>query len=126
MLKISVTPLFVMHAGEAAASSAAPPAPAAAEGGNGAGEPAKETIEVVFHSAEHSDVKLRVKPTAKLDRLIDAYCKKHQLDRTKYVFVFEGQRIKGEETCASLEMVTGSTVEVQQQQEGGYGCLLHL
>ena len=55
--------------------------PAATEGANGgAGEPAKETIEVVFHSAEHSDVKLRVKPTAKLDQLIDAYCKKHQLD----------------------------------------------
>lgn len=78
---------------------------------------------MVFRSSDHADVKLRVKPHTKMSKLIDAWLKKYSVERGQKSFVFEGQRLKGEETPSSLGMSNGAVVDVQEAQEGGMGAL---
>ncbi|MES1916328.1 MAG: hypothetical protein MHM6MM_008156 [Cercozoa sp. M6MM] len=67
-----------------------------------------------------NEVLFRVKSTTKLSKLMDAYCTRVGKDRTAVRFLFDGERIKGDQTPADLEMEDNDEVDAMVEQQGGH------
>ncbi|PKU71584.1 Small ubiquitin-related modifier 1 [Dendrobium catenatum] len=61
----------------------------------------------------------RIKRTTNLKRLMDAYCYRHSENVNAVVFLYEGRRLRGEETPESLKMEDGDEIDAMLHQTGG-------
>ncbi|KAJ4842565.1 hypothetical protein Tsubulata_038424 [Turnera subulata] len=60
---------------------------------------------------------------SQLSKLMDAYCKRKNLDAKVVEFLYNGQRLRRTSTPAELEMhMEGDQIEAVQRVHGGGGC----
>ena len=52
---------------------------------------------------------------------MDAYCTRQGLANNQCRFIFDGERIKDEDTPENLEMENGDEIDVMVEQTGGSG-----
>lgn len=80
------------------------------------GEP--KPLNIMCRSWQGDEVLFRVKPTTKLDKLMDAYCHHCGAIRTGYSFLFDGSRLCLDDTPEGLQMEDWDIIEVFQVQCG--------
>ena len=65
-------------------------------------------------------VQFKIKKHTALKKLMSTYCERAGLDIQTIRFSFDGTRINERDTPKSLDMEEGDTLEVFQQQSGGW------
>ncbi|PKU71583.1 Small ubiquitin-related modifier 1 [Dendrobium catenatum] len=60
-----------------------------------------------------------IKRTTNLKRLMDAYCNRQSENVNAIVFLYDGRRLRGEETPESLKMEDGDEIDAMLHQTGG-------
>ncbi|KAJ5902137.1 ubiquitin-like modifier SUMO [Penicillium taxi] len=94
-------------------SSTAPPPYAAAP----AAAPAEHfNIKVTDNNNE---VFFKIKRTTPLKKLMDAFCDRQGKQISTVRFLFDGTRVRPDDTPEALDMNDGDTLEVHQEQIGG-------
>ncbi|KAK0633556.1 ubiquitin-related domain-containing protein [Immersiella caudata] len=80
-------------------------------------------------AAEHLNIKVtdnnnevffKIKRSTKLEKLMSAFCDRQGKSLQSVRFLFEGQRVQPGDTPDTLEMADGDTLEVHQEQVGGF------
>ncbi|KAI4600220.1 hypothetical protein KJ359_001325 [Pestalotiopsis sp. 9143b] len=98
-------------------------------GENESGSPAGERNEAPAGGAEHLNIKVtdnnnevffKIKRSTKLEKLMNAFCERQGKTMTSVRFLFEGQRVQPTDTPDTLEMTDGDSLEVHQEQVGGF------
>ncbi|KAL4976395.1 ubiquitin-related domain-containing protein [Aspergillus recurvatus] len=78
--------------------------------------------------AEHLNIKVtdnnnevffKIKRTTTLKKLMDAFCDRQGKQPSTVRFLFDGTRVRPEDTPDTLDMADGDTLEVHQEQIGG-------
>ncbi|KAI0873491.1 ubiquitin family protein [Hypoxylon argillaceum] len=97
-------------------------------GENESGSPGAERNEAPA-GGEHLNIKVtdnnnevffKIKRSTKLEKLMTAFCERQGKNVDSVRFLFEGQRVQKTDTPDSLEMTDGDTLEVHQEQVGGW------
>ncbi|KAJ4295818.1 SUMO protein smt3 [Collariella sp. IMI 366227] len=89
-----------------------------AAGGAGAGG-ATEHLNIKV-TDNNNEVFFKIKRNTKLEKLMTAFCERQGKTPASVRFLFEGQRVQPTDTPDTLEMADGDTLEVHQEQVGGY------
>ncbi|GFY92960.1 small ubiquitin-like modifier 1 [Actinidia rufa] len=76
-------------------------------------------INIKVKSQEGNEVFFRIKRSTQLRKLMTAYCDRQSMDVNSIVFLFDGQRIKAEQTPDQLGMEDGDEVDAMLHQTGG-------
>lgn len=100
---------------------AAPPAPqlTAAPECKKEEEQTHITLQAVSQSGDSLQFKVRM--TTPLQKVIDAYCSRMNVEADSVRFLYDGDRIKGENTPEMMHMEDGDILDVVLQQTGGGG-----
>ncbi|KKY28668.1 putative ubiquitin-like protein smt3 [Phaeomoniella chlamydospora] len=79
-------------------------------------------------STEHLNIKVtdgnnevffKIKRTTQLRKLMAAFCERQGKQPSTVRFLFDGTRVREEDSPESLDMADGDTLEVHQEQIGG-------
>ncbi|CAI4217685.1 unnamed protein product [Parascedosporium putredinis] len=68
----------------------------------------------------NNEVFFKIKRSTKLEKLMSAFCDRQGKNMASVRFLFEGQRVQPTDTPDTLEMQDGDTLEVHQEQVGGW------
>ena len=60
-----------------------------------------------------------MKPTTKFAKIMKAWCEKQQVEQSSVRFMFDGERISGDNTPLDLDMEDGDQVDVTTLAVGG-------
>merc|ERR1712232_297683 len=78
------------------------------EGAGAAAAPGNEEnpdfINLKVKSAQNAEIWFRVKKTTPLNKLMKAYCERNHQDPNSVVFLFDGERIRADQTPSDLDM----------------------
>ncbi|KAK8491494.1 hypothetical protein V6N13_079332 [Hibiscus sabdariffa] len=92
-------------------------------GGGGAeedkkpGDPAHINLKV--KGQDGNEVFFRIKRGTQLRKLMNAYCDRQSVDSNSIAFLFDGRRLRGEQTPDELEMEDGDEIDAMLHQTGG-------
>ncbi|KAI9038732.1 SUMO family protein SMT3 [Aspergillus affinis] len=67
----------------------------------------------------NNEVFFKIKRSTQLKKLMDAFCDRQGKQLSTVRFLFDGTRVRPEDTPDTLEMADGDTLEVHQEQIGG-------
>ncbi|CBF87965.1 hypothetical protein AN1191.2 [Aspergillus nidulans FGSC A4] len=67
----------------------------------------------------NNEVFFKIKRTTTLKKLMDAFCDRQGKQPSTVRFLFDGTRVRPEDTPDTLDMADGDTLEVHQEQIGG-------
>ncbi|KAJ1395809.1 Ubiquitin-like domain superfamily [Sesbania bispinosa] len=98
---------------------------------SGSGSLKQEQVEKpAYHLGEQIDLKVtgqdgletfyRIKRSTQLRKLMNAYCEEKSVDFNAIVFLFDGRRLRGEQTPDELEMNDGDEIDAMLHQSGGW------
>ncbi|KZF26321.1 ubiquitin-like protein-like protein SMT3 [Xylona heveae TC161] len=82
--------------------------------------PATEHLNIKV-TDNNNEVFFKIKRTTALKKLMDAFCERQGKAPNTVRFLFDGTRVQPADTPDSLEMQDGDTLEVHQEQIGGFG-----
>jgi len=96
-----------------------PPSGAPAEGeAKGAKDEAKH-LNLKVKSGDGSEVFFKVKATTQLGKVMAAFCKKVGQEKDNVRFLFDGERLRAEQTPAELGMEDEDEIDAMVEQTGG-------
>ncbi|CAI6357966.1 unnamed protein product [Macrosiphum euphorbiae] len=84
------------------------------------GDGPTEHINLKVLGQDNAVVQFKIKKNTPLKKLMNAYCERTGIAFETVRFRFDGQAIAVTDTPTTLEMEEGDTLEVYQQQTGGY------
>ena len=61
----------------------------------------------------------KVKKTTKLDKVFNAYSQRKGVNATSLRFLFDGQRVRGDQTPQDIDMDDGDQLDCMLEQQGG-------
>ncbi|XP_060521144.1 small ubiquitin-related modifier 3 [Cylas formicarius] len=79
-----------------------------------------EHINLKVLGQDNAVVQFKIKRQTPLRKLMTAYCERAGLSTNVVRFRFDGNPISEADTPTTLDMEEGDTIEVYQQQTGGY------
>ncbi|CAF1097091.1 unnamed protein product [Rotaria sordida] len=79
-----------------------------------------EYIKLRVVEQDNSEVHFKVKMTTNMGKLKKSYAERQGVGITTLRFLFDGKRINDDETPKQLEMEDNDTIEVYQEQVGGF------
>ncbi|KAK9887149.1 hypothetical protein WA026_020596 [Henosepilachna vigintioctopunctata] len=79
-----------------------------------------EHINLKVLGQDNGVVQFKIKKHTPLRKLMSAYCERAGLSMQVLRFRFDGNPINETDTPTSLDMEEGDTIEVYQQQTGGF------
>ncbi|CDP03888.1 unnamed protein product [Coffea canephora] len=94
-------------------------------GAGGAGDEDKKPTDQVAHinlkvkGQDGNEVFFRIKRSTQLRKLMTAYCDRQSVDLNSIAFLFDGRRLRGEQTPDELEMEDGDEIDAMLHQTGG-------
>ncbi|EME87848.1 uncharacterized protein MYCFIDRAFT_127663 [Pseudocercospora fijiensis CIRAD86] len=68
----------------------------------------------------NNEVFFKIKRTTQLKKLMDAFCERQGKSPQSVRFLFDGQRVNPTDSPDILDMVDGDSLEVHQEQIGGW------
>ncbi|XP_047326126.1 small ubiquitin-related modifier 2-like [Impatiens glandulifera] len=68
-----------------------------------------------------NEIFFRIKRTTKLKKLMDVYCSREAVSFNSVAFLFDGRRLRRDQTPGELEMEDGAEIDAMLHQSGG-GC----
>ncbi|MFI5761861.1 ubiquitin-like protein [Streptomyces sp. NPDC051563] len=69
-------------------------------------------------AADGSEVTFRIRPTTQVQRVMSAYCLKIGQPTDAIRFLYDGDRIKGEQSAEELGLAPGDTIDAVIHQTG--------
>ncbi|KAL7246953.1 hypothetical protein ACSBR2_001963 [Camellia fascicularis] len=95
-------------------------------GGGGQEEDKKPTdqsghINLKVKGQDGNEVFFRIKRSTQLRKLMTAYCDRQSVEFNSIAFLFDGRRLRGEQTPDELEMEEGDEIDAMLHQTGGGG-----
>ncbi|GFY97568.1 small ubiquitin-like modifier 2 [Actinidia rufa] len=66
-----------------------------------------------------NEVFFRIKRSTQLKKLMNAYCDRQSVEFNSIAFLFDGRRLRGEQTPDELEMEDGDEIDAMLHQTGG-------
>ncbi len=78
-----------------------------------------EPLNLRVISPDGSQIDFRIKPHIRLGKLMDTYCERRSINPDAIRFLFDGQRIRQDQTPAMLGMVDGDMIDAMVEQVGG-------
>ncbi|KAL3332746.1 hypothetical protein AABB24_033013 [Solanum stoloniferum] len=72
-----------------------------------------------FEIQDGNEVFFRIKRSTQLKKLMNAYCDRQSVDFNSIAFLFDGRRLRGEQTPDELEMEDGDEIDAMLHQTGG-------
>lgn len=79
-------------------------------------------INLKVKGQDGGEVFFRIKSTATLRKLMNAYCDRQSVDPSSIAFLFDGRRLRAEQTPAELDMEDGDEIDAMLHQTGGTCC----
>ncbi|KAH0650872.1 hypothetical protein KY290_031709 [Solanum tuberosum] len=76
-------------------------------------------INLKVKSQDGNEVFFRIKRSTQLKKLMNAYCDRQSVDFNSIAFLFDGRRLRGEQTPDELEMEDGDEIDAMLHQTGG-------
>eukprot|EP00246_Nothoceros_aenigmaticus_P016363 TRINITY_DN7382_c0_g1_i3.p3 TRINITY_DN7382_c0_g1~~TRINITY_DN7382_c0_g1_i3.p3 ORF type:complete len:112 (-),score=19.04 TRINITY_DN7382_c0_g1_i3:601-936(-) len=73
-------------------------------------------------SQDGGEVFFRIKSTATLRKLMTAYCERQSVDQSSIAFLFDGRRLRADQTPQELDMMDGDEIDAMLHQTGGAAC----
>jgi len=68
----------------------------------------------------NNEVFFKIKRSTQLKKLMDAFCERQGKAPNSVRFLFDGSRVQPTDNPETLDMQDGDTLEVHQEQIGGY------
>ncbi|XP_060180311.1 small ubiquitin-related modifier 1-like [Lycium barbarum] len=93
----------------------------------GAGEEEKKPNDQMVHinlkvkGQDGNEVFFRIKRSTQMRKLMTAYCDRQSVDMNSIAFLFDGRRLRAEQTPDELEMEEGDEIDAMLHQTGGIG-----
>ena len=87
--------------------------------GAGAAGQAQEQLNIKVKAQDGTEIFFKIKKSTQLKKLMDAYCQRQGLSNNQCRFIFDGERIKEDDTPDTLEMENGDEIDVMVEQTGG-------
>nr|CAB3452656.1 unnamed protein product [Digitaria exilis] len=78
-------------------------------------------INLKVKGQDGNEVFFRIKRSTQLKKLMNAYCDRQSVDMNAIAFLFDGRRLRGEQTPDELEMEDGDEIDAMLHQTGGTG-----
>ncbi|EEQ28753.1 SUMO protein smt3 [Microsporum canis] len=87
-------------------------------------EPAQSMPAPVEHlnikvTDNNNEVFFKIKRSTQLKKLMDAFCERQGKQLSTVRFLFDGTRVRPDDSPETLDMQDGDTLEVHQEQIGG-------
>lgn len=82
-------------------------------------KPSEQHINLKVKGQDGCEVFFRIKRSTQLKKLINAYCERQSVDVRSMVFLFDGQRLQGEQTPEEVHMEDGDEIDAMLHQTGG-------
>ncbi|CDP13791.1 unnamed protein product [Coffea canephora] len=82
-------------------------------------KPSEQHINLKVKGQDGSEVFFRIKRSTQLKKLINAYCERQSVELGSMVFLFDGQRLQGEQTPEQVSMEDGDEIDAMLHQTGG-------
>ncbi|KAJ7530287.1 hypothetical protein O6H91_15G087900 [Diphasiastrum complanatum] len=76
-------------------------------------------INLKVKGQDGNDIFFRIKRSTQLRKLMNAYCDRQSVDFNAIAFLFDGRRLRGEQTPDELEMEDGDEIDAMLHQTGG-------
>ncbi|CAM6114627.1 unnamed protein product [Calypogeia fissa] len=76
-------------------------------------------INLKVKGQDGGEVFFRIKSSATLRKLMNAYCERQSVDASSIAFLFDGRRLRAEQTPAELDMEDGDEIDAMLHQTGG-------
>ncbi|XP_078156361.1 small ubiquitin-related modifier 2-like [Carex rostrata] len=76
-------------------------------------------INLKVKGQDGNEVFFRIKRSTQLRKLMNAYCDRQSVDFTSIAFLFDGRRLRGDQTPDELEMDDGDEIDAMLHQTGG-------
>ncbi|KAM3382832.1 Small ubiquitin-related modifier 1 [Capsicum chinense] len=76
-------------------------------------------INLKVKSQDGNEVFFRIKRSTQLKKLMNAYCDRQSVDFNSIAFLFDGRRLRAEQTPDELEMEDGDEIDAMLHQTGG-------
>ncbi|XP_061363511.1 small ubiquitin-related modifier 1-like [Gastrolobium bilobum] len=76
-------------------------------------------INIKVKGQDGNELFFRIKKSTPFRKLMNAYCDRQSVDFNSIAFLFDGRRIRGEQTPDELEMEDGDEVDAMLHQTGG-------
>jgi len=83
------------------------------------GEAAPEHLNIKV-TDNNTEVFFKIKKHTELGKLMNAFCERQGKNPSACRFLFDGTRVTAQDTPETLDMSDGDTLEVHQEQVGGY------
>ncbi|PHT73204.1 Small ubiquitin-related modifier 1 [Capsicum annuum] len=74
---------------------------------------------VCYDPIDGNEVFFRIKRSTQLKKLMNAYCDRQSVDFNSIAFLFDGRRLRAEQTPDELEMEDGDEIDAMLHQTGG-------
>ncbi|KAJ9697326.1 hypothetical protein PVL29_009226 [Vitis rotundifolia] len=83
-------------------------------------------INLKVKGQDGNEVFFRIKRSTQLRKLMSAYCDRQSVELNSIAFLFDGRRLRGEQTPDELEMEDGDEIDAMLHQTGGVAwmCLI--
>jgi len=94
-------------------------APAQSDGAAAGGESA-DHISLKVVSQDGNEVFFKIKRHTPLRKLMEAYCRRQNLDMNSIRFLYDGNRIAADKSPKELEMEDNDIIDAVLQQTGGW------
>ncbi|CAI0561088.1 unnamed protein product [Linum tenue] len=80
-------------------------------------------INLKVKGQDGNEVFFRIKRSTQLRKLMTAYCDRQSVDLNSIAFLFDGRRLRVDQTPDELEMEDGDEIDAMLHQTGGFlGC----
>ncbi|KAF6173736.1 hypothetical protein GIB67_042904 [Kingdonia uniflora] len=76
-------------------------------------------INLKVKGQDGNEVFFRIKRSTQLRKLMNAYCDRQSVEIASIAFLFDGRRLRGEQTPDELEMEDGDEIDAMLHQTGG-------
>ena len=80
---------------------------------------AVESINLKVVTQDGGETFFKCKMTTPLQKLMNAFCEKQGIAVASIRFLFDGMRIRGDQTPKALDMEDGDVIDVMVEQQGG-------
>ncbi|CAI9755038.1 unnamed protein product [Fraxinus pennsylvanica] len=77
-------------------------------------------INLKVKGQDGSEVVFRIKRSTQLKKLMNAYCDRQSVEFNSIAFLFDGRRLRGEQTPDELEMEEGDEIDAMLHQTGEF------
>ena len=81
--------------------------------------PGGEQLNIKVKAQDGTEIFFKIKKSTQLKKLMDAYCQRQGFSANQCRFIFDGERIKDDDTPTNLEMENGDEIDVMVEQTGG-------